>query len=93
MKFPPMSTSKVAASSATMHRVERRQDQDIGPNRHALRVCCNIAREGRNLQHLHRMGQPVMWKPQRRETGLTRADLLDHLRTRLEGRNPPEIAC
>ena len=39
-----------------MRGVERRQDQDVRPDRHALRVCRDIAHDRRDLQHLHRMG-------------------------------------
>ncbi len=64
-----------------MYGIERRQDQDIRPDRHALRMCRDIAHDGRDLQHLHRMGQPVMREPKGRETGVTRrAHLCDHLR-------------
>src|SRR5690348_3973276 len=64
-----------------MHRVQRRQDQDIRPDRHALRVCRNVAHDRRDLQHLHRMGQPVMREPEGGESGITRrAHLSDHFR-------------
>ena len=64
-----------------MHGVERRQDQDIRPDCHALRVCRDVAHDWRDLQHLHRMGQPVVREPEGRETGITRrAHLRDHLR-------------
>ena len=48
-----------------MHRIERRQDQDVRPDRHALRVRRDVTHDRGDLQHLHRVGQPVMRKPQR----------------------------
>src|ERR1700747_1519549 len=43
-------------------------------------MSCDIAHDWGDLQHLHRMGQPVMREPERRKSSLTRrAHLLDHL--------------
>ena len=63
-----------------MHGVERRQDQNVRPDRHALRVRRHTTHDRRDLQHLHRIGQPVMREPERRKPGVTsRAHLRDHL--------------
>jgi hypothetical protein len=52
----------------------------FGPIRHTLCVRRDVAHDRRNLKHLHRMGQPVMREPERREPGITRrAHLRDHL--------------
>src|SRR6516165_4798225 len=64
-----------------VHGIERRQDQDVRPDRHALRVCRNVAHERRDLQHLYRMSQPVMREPEGGESRVARrAHLRDHLR-------------
>src|ERR1700751_378479 len=63
-----------------MHWVVRRPDQDIRPNPHPGRVRRDVAHNRRNLQHLHRMSQPVMREPEGRESGvMRRAHLLYHL--------------
>jgi hypothetical protein len=64
-----------------MDGIERRQDQDIRPDRHALRVGGNVAYDRRDLQHLHRVRQPVVREPEGRKTSVAcHAHLLDHLR-------------
>jgi len=60
--------------------LERRQDQDVRADRHALGMRGDIAHQRRDLQHLQRVGQPVMRQPQRGEAGVARGThLLDHL--------------
>jgi hypothetical protein len=64
-----------------MHRVERRQDQDIRPDRHALRVSRDVPHNRGDLQHLQRVGQPVVREPKGGEPGLPRrVHLRNHLR-------------
>jgi len=64
-----------------VHWIERRQDQNVGADRHPLSMGCHISHHGRDLQHLHRLGQPVMREPEGCKTGLSRCmHLRKHLR-------------
>ncbi len=63
-----------------LHRVEHRQDQDVGADEHAVRVRHQIGEERQRLDHLQRSGQVVMGRPQGAEAaGLGEPGLLDQV--------------
>ncbi len=44
----------------------------FGTDDHALRFGCQKRHRRHDLQHLHRLGQPVMREPERLEAGIAR---------------------
>ena len=62
------------------HRVQQRQDADVGADHHALGLAQQPGHQRHGLGHLHRPDQVMVGEPERGEAGAAReAHLLDQL--------------
>lgn len=63
------------------HRIEQRQDQDVGTDQHALRFRQQVGHRAVDLQHLQWRGEAMVRKPQRGKAAVARQpNLFDQLR-------------